>query len=91
MSSRPSSRASPLPQLIVFIWKDSVPCGSGLAREEARTDNITLAAPPIKHYHGRSFADRVHHEVRHRRVLCRPCALLAPRLAVRPSGAGRRA
>jgi len=26
-----SSRASPLPQLIVFIWKDSVPCGSGLA------------------------------------------------------------
>ncbi|CAI8895670.1 hypothetical protein EMIT0P171_30123 [Pseudomonas sp. IT-P171] len=63
----------------------------GLARDEARIDNIDLAAPAIKLYHGRSFADRVRHEVRHRAVFRRPCALLAPRLAVRPGCAGRRA
>lgn len=43
----------------------------------------------IKLYHGRSFADRVRHEVRHCAVFRRPCALLAPRPAVCPGGTGR--
>ncbi len=65
------------------------PCGSGLARDESnKVPSEHLAPPPIKLYHGRSSADRVHHEVRHRRILRRPRALLAPCLAVRPGCAG---
>jgi len=38
LTPKASSRASPLPQWIAFLWKYSVTCGSGLAREEGRKD-----------------------------------------------------
>src|SRR5207253_5387238 len=52
----------------------------------AETD---FADPAIKLYHCARFADRVRHEVRHCPFLRCPCALLAPRSAVRSGGAGR--